>query len=99
MALRSLFQLFAFRLEHHPVQHFADGTGKGRIIHREWPFALLTRSTIEAIWDYGKEDRSIRHELRYLLPGLRTDAQEVARILERVRKADDQHAHNGAMKE
>ena len=91
LALRSLFQLFVFRLEHHPVQHFADDEGKVRVILREWPFQLLFTSTVLAIWDYGKHDRSIRHELRYLLPQLSIDTPEVRRMLELVEEADPKH--------
>jgi len=91
LALRSLFQLFVFRLEHHPVQHFADDAGRVRLILREWPFQLLFTSTVLAIWDYGKHDRSIRHELRNLLPQLRTDAPEGQGMLELVEEADLKH--------
>ena len=91
LALRGLFQLFVFRLEHHPVQHFADDAGKVRVILREWPFQLLFTSTVLAIWDYGKHDRSIRYELRHLLPRLGTDAPEVRRMLELVKEADQEH--------
>lgn len=84
LAMRSLFRLFALRLEIHPQQHFRDEQGKLRITVREWSFELLFTSTIHAIWDYGKEDRSVRYELDQLLPQLRSSEPEVKLMIQRV---------------
>ncbi|MCB0764849.1 MAG: DUF2254 domain-containing protein [Flavobacteriales bacterium] len=80
LALRCLFELFVFRLGNHPELIARDKEGKVRIRKREWPFELLFTSTIRAIWDYGKHDRSVRHELKILLDQLRTDVPAVQRM-------------------
>ncbi len=84
LALRSLFRLFVLRSALHPQQNFSDEKGNLRIIVREWSFELLFTSTIHAIWDYGKEDRSVRYELEHLLVQLRSDEPEVKHMLHRV---------------
>lgn len=78
LAMRGLFELFVYRLAHHPVVEARDDEGKVRIMVREWSFEMLFNSTVRPIWDYGKQDRSVRHELEHLLGQLRTNAPEVA---------------------
>ena len=90
LALRCLFELFVYRLSHHPPVHVHDASGELRITRREWPFELLFTSTIRAIWDYGRNDRSIRHELKNLLAQLRSDAPGVDAMRRDVRAAIEQ---------
>ena len=84
LSLRALFQLFTFRLEHHPETHFRDDQGKVRIRVRTWSFELLFKGTIYSIWDYGSADRSIRHELHGMLGQLRTASPVVKEMRDRV---------------
>lgn len=49
LALRSLFRLFALRLEWHPQEQFMDDEGKLRILMRVWSFELSFTTTIQAI--------------------------------------------------
>ena len=91
LALRSLFRLFVLRAALHPQQNYLDEKGKLRIIVREWSFELLFTSTVHAIWDYGKEDRSVRYELEHLLGQLRSDEPEVRDMLHRVRAKQAEH--------
>ncbi len=90
LAMRCLFELFVFRLGHHPVVEARDAQGNLRITIREWPFELLFNSSIRAIWDYGNHDRSIQHELKSLLDQLRIDVPEVERMRREVLAAIDE---------
>lgn len=92
LAMRCLFELYVFRLAHHPVVEAKDKEGVVRITKKEWSFELLFTSTIRAIWDYGKHDRSIQHELKNLLHQLRTDIPEVQRLRKEVLAAIDEQA-------
>lgn len=87
LSLRALFQLFTYRLQHHPEAHLRGSDGRLRIAVRSWTFDQLFKGTIHAIWDYGKGDRSIRHELQGLLLQLRTDSEAVKDMRDRVDKA------------
>lgn len=84
LSLHSLFRLFLVRLERHPELQLKDDNGELRVLRREWPFELLFASTIRSIWDYGKGDRSIRHELRQLLLQLPAHPPAVSALLEEV---------------
>lgn len=87
LALRSLFDMFAYRLEHFPKTEWQDDEGAVRISLRTWSFDLLFKATVYAIWDYGRTDRSVQHELNGLLPQLRTASEAVKDMRERVRIA------------
>ena len=87
LAIRSLFNLFAYRLEHHPQERLQDEQGRLRITIRQWTFEQLFKATVLAVWDYGKGDRSIQHELANLLPQLRTGSAEVKEMILRVERA------------
>ena len=87
LSLRALFQLFSYRLEHHPETCLRDGDDRIRIYVRNWSFEQLFKGTIYAIWDYGSEDRSIQHELQGMLQQLRTDSAVVKEMQQRVAQA------------
>lgn len=87
LSLRAIFQLFTYRLEHFPGTHFRDPEGQIRVRIRAWDFEELFKATVLAIWDYGSEDRSIRHELHNLLLQLRTASPEVKAMSARVEDA------------
>ncbi|HQV53230.1 MAG: DUF2254 domain-containing protein [Flavobacteriales bacterium] len=85
LALRSLFDLFAYRLLHYSKSSWYDDDGTFRVTLREWSFDLLFNATVLAIWDYGRTDRSIQYELAGLLPQLNTSSEEVKTMRDRVR--------------
>ena len=85
LALRSLFDLFAYRLLHNSKSSWYDNDGTLRVTVREWTFDLLFNATVLAIWDYGRTDRSIQYELAGLLPQLNTSSENVKAMRDRVR--------------
>jgi len=87
LSLRALFQLFSFRVQHHPVTEFRDKDERIRIQVRTWSLEQLFIGTIHAIWDYGSADRSIRHELDAMLDQLRTTSPAVKAMRQRVKDA------------
>ena len=87
LSLRALFQLFSFRLEHHPAHAIRDEEGRTRIHFRTWSFEELFKGTVYAIWDYGSGDRTIRHALHHLLGQLRTASPVVKAMRDRVEEA------------
>lgn len=92
LAIRSLFELFSYRLEHFPVPVLRDENDRERVFKRVWTFDLIFSATVRAIWDVGHGDRSIRHELEVLLPQLRTPSDAVAAMKDRVHKAIEKQA-------
>ena len=84
LAIRALFNLFAYRLEHQPHSVLLDEKGAARVTVRQWSFGQLFNATVLAVWDYGKHDRSVQHELAHLLPQLRTASSEVKSMMQRV---------------
>ncbi|MEO8733334.1 MAG: DUF2254 family protein, partial [Flavobacteriales bacterium] len=91
LTLRALFQLFNFRMTHFPETMYRDKEGHLRIMMAHWSFGQIFEGTVLAIWDYGKKDRSILHELKNLLGQLRTDANEVVDMRRRVQAALQEH--------
>lgn len=69
-SLRSLFQLFHFRLNHFPTNVIKDGENVERIFLEELNFNKIFSDSIFPVWDYGKHDRLIQQELRLLLTQL-----------------------------
>jgi uncharacterized membrane protein len=89
LSLRALMDLYAYRLQHHPVSHFRNEAGRVRLTTRSWSFDQLFKGSMLAIWDYGHKDRSVQHELNEMLPQLATSSEEVKHMLERVHEAMD----------
>jgi len=69
-SLRALFQLLAFRLNNHPANTVNSVKGELRVITEELSFEDLFEKSIWPIFDYGKDDRMIQHELTLLLKQL-----------------------------
>jgi uncharacterized membrane protein len=65
--LRALFQLLSYRISHFPDNALRDEEGCIRIITKEKTFETLFDNCLLPIWDYGKRDRFIQHEMRHLL--------------------------------
>lgn len=66
-SLRALFKLFSYRICYFPDHLVKDDNGELRIITQEISFDSIFDKSIQPIWDYGKNDRIIRHELQHLL--------------------------------
>ncbi|SMO72286.1 DUF2254 domain-containing protein [Solitalea koreensis] len=65
--MRALFKLYAHRLCHFPDNVIKNEKYKTRIIINELSFEDIFETTLLPIWDYGKNDRMIQHEIRHLL--------------------------------
>lgn len=85
-SLRALFELYSYR-----VCHFTDGSICNtdniiRIRRCTLSFPMIFETTLLPIWDYGKNDRMIRHELKSLLSqlALRSPDASVAHLLKEV---------------
>ena len=74
ISLRSLFELYAFRIKNFPNNTIVNKKGQARIILEELTFDKIFADTILPIWNYGKNDRMIRQELLLLLPQLLANA-------------------------
>lgn len=66
-SMRALFQLYAHRVCHFPVNVIKNEKNKTRIIINELSFEVIFQRTLLPIWDYGKNDRMIQQEIRHLL--------------------------------
>ena len=91
-SLRALINLLAYRLKHYPSNVIRDEKGTIRIITKELRFDQLFDEVIQPIWDYGKNDRLLRNEMRVMLAQLLRIRHHpaISRQLARVqRKIDD----------
>ena len=70
IALRALAKLFAYRLRHFPENMVRNDDQQVRILIEELTFDKMFANTVLPIWDYGKEDRLVQHELFHLLTQL-----------------------------
>ncbi|MBA9078799.1 DUF2254 domain-containing protein [Rufibacter quisquiliarum] len=78
LSLQALADLFAFRMEHFPREQEKDQQGAVRVLKKETTFAELFTDTLYPIWDYGKEDRTLRQALHHLLLLLKAKAHPPA---------------------
>lgn len=87
ISLRALFRLYACRLCYHPEHSIKDGTGRPRLLVTGLTFEKIFSDTVLPVWDYGKADRIIRHELLHLLSQLQAASPTAAggRLLRQVR--------------
>jgi uncharacterized membrane protein len=72
IATRALFQLLAYRINHFPVNVVRNEHQQVRILIEELTFDAIFANTVLPIWDYGKEDRLLLHEMFHLLSQLLT---------------------------
>lgn len=70
ISLRSLFELYYYRIKHQPIKILVDKNGQGRLILKPLEFDKIFLDTIIPIWNYGKSDRMIKQEMLNLLPQL-----------------------------
>jgi uncharacterized membrane protein len=66
-SMRALFQLYAYRVSHFPDHSFKNKKNKTRIIVTQLSFEDIFERTLVPIWQYGKNDKMIQHEMRHLL--------------------------------
>ncbi len=66
-SLRSLFQLYAYRINAFPENTLKNSDMQVKIILKELSFEQIFEQTIFPIWDYGKHDRLVQNEVRHLL--------------------------------
>jgi uncharacterized membrane protein len=71
LSLQALADLLVYRANHFPLTAFEDSDGIVRITVIEKTFDELLSEYFLPIWDYGKNDRSIRQEIRLILLQLR----------------------------
>ncbi|WP_207493472.1 DUF2254 domain-containing protein [Aridibaculum aurantiacum] len=69
-SLRALASILIYRLKHFPDTVIKDDEGKLRIITTERSAEEIVEYSLLPIWDYGKEDRLLRNELRMLVEQL-----------------------------
>ena len=67
LALRALFELFAYRVVHFPENTIKDKDDKTRIYIEQPDFETIFNRTVLPVWDYGKNDRIIQNEMHRLL--------------------------------
>ncbi|MFC5283927.1 DUF2254 domain-containing protein [Pedobacter alpinus] len=70
IAIRSLFELYAYRINHHPLSFIANKDGKACVLVKVLNFDKIFADTMAPIWNYGKTDRMIQEELLLLIPQL-----------------------------
>ncbi len=73
ISLRALFRLYAYRAKLFPAQTICDKNGMPRITVAPLRFEKIFEDTLLPVWDYGKEDRIVRQELRQLLTQLQDE--------------------------
>ena len=72
VSLRALFQLFAYRACSYPENILKNKDERVRVVVNPLTFEKIFTDTMLPIWDYGKKDRMIQHELLHLLEQLQT---------------------------
>lgn len=95
IAMRALFQLLAYRIKHFPDNIVRNKEQQVRILIKELTFNEMFAHTVLPIWDYGKEDRLIQHEIFHLLRQLLSVSPRhaaVGRLLKEVRQKRQEHA-------
>lgn len=78
LSLQALSELLACRLTHSPQTFFKDADGNVRIRTADKSFNEMFNEHILPIWDYGKNDRLVQHELVHILNQLQTLGSSVA---------------------
>lgn len=67
LALRSLFQLYNYRICFFPAAIIKDKNDIPRIYTNNPDFEEIFKTSVLPIWDYGKDDRIIQEEMKRLL--------------------------------
>ncbi|MBC8006194.1 MAG: DUF2254 domain-containing protein [Verrucomicrobia bacterium] len=90
-SLRMLFQLLSYRACYFPINIIKDKEMQTRIITEELTYEKIFTLTVLPIWDYGKNDRLLQHEMYSLLTQLQTLTPNVMseKLLKEVKVAID----------
>lgn len=93
-SLRALFELLSYRMKHFPDNVMKDREGCVRIITQENSFDTIFNSCIIPIWQYGKQDRFVQHEMIRLLTQLQfvQDLPVIGRLLVKVNEESKKDA-------
>ncbi|MBU0697121.1 MAG: DUF2254 domain-containing protein [Bacteroidetes bacterium] len=88
ISLRSLFELYTFRIQHFPKTILRDKSSKAFVILSELTFENIFLDTIIPIWNYGKDDRMIQQKMQLLLSQLATNHPNVTveKLLNKVKE-------------
>ena len=86
ISLRSLFELYTFRIQYFPKTILRDKSSQAFVILSELTFENIFLDTIIPIWNYGKDDRMIQQKIQLLLSQLVNNHpnQTVEKLLKRV---------------
>lgn len=89
LSLQAIGDLLAYRLTHFPLAIFDDKEGERRIITKERTFEEMFEEYLLPIWDYGKEDRLLQHEMLHILTLLNGQQHEpiIKKLLQEVEAA------------
>ena len=86
LSLHAIADLLAFRAQKYPLPGISDSEGVVRIVVKEKNFEELFIEYFLPIWDYGKNDRSIRKEIQLILSQLakQADSKVINQLLREV---------------
>ena len=76
ISLQAIGDLLAYRLQHFPELNIEDKKGTIRIIIKEKSFDEAFKNYVMPVWDYGKNDRSIQHEMVHILKQLKMKGEQ-----------------------
>ncbi|MEO5977527.1 MAG: DUF2254 domain-containing protein [Chryseolinea sp.] len=71
-ALRALFELLSYSVCHYHDNVIRNKEGKVRIIKADLTFEKIFTVTVMPVWDYGKNDRWVKSEMKNLLEQLQS---------------------------
>ena len=77
ISLQAIGDLLAYRLQHFPELNVEDKKGTIRIIIKEKSFDEAFKNYVMPVWDYGKNDRSIQHEMVHILKQLKMKGEQL----------------------
>jgi len=88
ISFRALIDLFGYRALHFPPDTLSIENNPFLIYRKELSFDTLFERIIHPIWDYGSEDRMLRHEFKLLLGQLSLilASPPLFKLLEKVEK-------------
>jgi uncharacterized membrane protein len=91
ISLQAIGNLLAYRLSHFPLAIYEDHVGERRIITKEKTFEEMVKEYLLPIWDYGKEDRLVQHEMLHILTLLNCQRREpvIDRLLQEIKAGND----------
>ena len=79
ISLQAIGDLLAYRLQHFPELNVEDKKGTIRIITKEKSFDEAFENYVLPVWDYGKNDRSIKNKMVHILKQLKMKGEQPIR--------------------